>query len=453
MRTKLSIRPQMSISPQLVMTGKLLQVPGSDIEQFINRELADNPALELVNKLDFIKVQRQFVVLGGQPSVKSANFSRGGSKHISSFDEMVENIAQRQSPLEKLAEQVPTIFDKSDQDAALKLLHRLDHRGFLVVPIERLTDELEVSKETMMRVIEMLHQLEPPGIGARDIRECFLIQCTHLEAEGIDCQKVRQILNLAWGEFLNQRWDRVAKKIRASKKVVEEACEFMRLNFCPHPLAIVETSSENGEALSYADLIVLRDNRTNPPIYSLEVPGEEDFELKTSTSFQKTLGPAAQDVYGLSAQEKTWIKMHLDLASLVIGALRQRWETLRRIGEYLIQHQRDFLEHGALYLKPLTRADVARELHVHQSTISRAVSDKVIQLPNGSLIPLSDFFDPSLAAKEAIRLLLRDNSKRLCDREIAEGLQAKGMNLSRRTVTKYRREINIDSSRRQSLGI
>jgi len=138
---------------------------------------------------------------------------------------------------------------------------------------------------------------------------------------------------------------------------------------------------------------------------------------------------------------------------MVIGALRQRWETLKRIGEYLIRYQNDFLEHGPFYLKPLTRAVVAQELNVHESTISRAVRDKIIQLPNGRLIPLSDFFDASLATKESIRLLLRDNTKRLCDREIAEGLQAKGMKLSRRTVTKYRREINIGSSHQQSIRL
>jgi RNA polymerase sigma-54 factor len=119
----------------------------------------------------------------------------------------------------------------------------------------------------------------------------------------------------------------------------------------------------------------------------------------------------------------------------------------------LIQHQSDFLEHGPLYLKPLTRATMARALNVHESTVSRAVSDKIIQLPNRRLIPLSDFFDSSLAAKEAIRLLLKNNTRRLCDREIAEGLQAHGMNISRRTVTKYRKEINLDSSRLQSIRI
>jgi RNA polymerase sigma-54 factor len=165
------------------------------------------------------------------------------------------------------------------------------------------------------------------------------------------------------------------------------------------------------------------------------------------------LGCETQDEFVLPKHERLWIKIHIDQASLIIDALRQRWETLRRIGEFLIEYQMDFLNYGPLYLKPLTRVVVAQNLNIHESTVSRAVSNKLIQLPDGRLNPLSSFFDSSLAAKEAIRFLIRDNAKRLCDREIAEGLQAKGMNLSRRTVTKYRQEINLDPSRRQSVRI
>lgn len=443
----------MNIGPQLVIAGRLLQVPGSELEQFINSELTNNPALELANETDFMKAKRQLAKFGDQSTSYSGSFSKVSPKPFRSFDEIVENIAQNLSPVQRLAEQVSVTLDRTDRDIAIYLLHCLDHRGYLIIPTEGLACELGVSNHTIVRVVGVLHQLEPPGIGARDIRECFLIQCAHLEAEGVDCQQVRRILTVAWAEFLNQQWELVARKIQEPKRVVEEARDFIRLNLCPRPLAMLETSIETYETLNYPDLIVLRDNHVNSPTYSLEIPGAEEFELRMSTSFQTMLGSDAQEEQGLSPQEKTWIRTHSDRALMVIEALRQRWETLRRIGEYLIQYQSDFLEYGSLYLKPLTRAVVAHELNVHESTISRAVSDKIIQLPNGRLIPLSDFFDASLAPKEAIRLLLKDNSKRLCDREIAEGLREKGINISRRTVTKYRHEINLDSSRGQSIAI
>ena len=447
MYTKLSIRPRLNISPQLVFASKMLQTPGHALEQLINKELAINPALELANKPDFGDAKRPVA----KESDKPTSYSGRSNRH--SFDEFVENIAQTLSPIEKLAEQLPVTLDKSDREIATFLLHCLDHRGYLVNPKEELAEELGVPIETVIRVTQVLHQLEPPGIGAQDIRECFSIQCAYLEVEGIDCRLVRSILALAWDEFLNQQWDRVAKKIKETPRAVKEACEFMRLNLCPYPLAMLGPSVDTSETLIYADLIVVRNDDISAPAYSLEVPGEEEFELNVSASFEKMIASQTREEYGLSTQERAWVKFHLNQASLIIATLRQRWETLRRIGEFLLQYQKDFLDDGPLYLKPLTRAVVAQKLNVHESTVSRAVSNKAIQLPNGRIIPLSDFFDSSMPAKEAIRLFLRDTSKRLCDREITEGLQAMGMKLSRRTVTKYRLEMNMNSSRRQINGI
>jgi RNA polymerase sigma-54 factor len=453
MYTKLSIRPQLNISAQLVMISKLLQVHGSELEKFITQELTNNPALELANQGNIIQRKNVLSASGFQFNLKLIPSSMGSSHDSSSFEEMVENIPNRPSSIERLTDQVSIMLNKGDREIAIQLLYRLDHRGFLAISAEQVASELSVSEEMINRVVKILHQLDPPGIGARDIQECFLIQCDHLEAQGIDCQQVRSILTLAWNEFLHQQWDRVARKIQGSKKTIEDACEFMRLNFTPNPMAMMESSSETADALGYPDLIILQDNHPGTSNYLLEIPGESDFELRISTNFQKMLDSDAKAKDGLSLQERSWIKIHSDRAGMVISALCQRWKTLRRLGEYLIVHQRDFLEHGPLHLKPMTRALVAQELNVHESTISRAVNEKIIQLPNGHLIPLNNLFDPSLAGKEAVRKLLHDNPKHISDRKIAEILQGRGMNLSRRTITKYRHELNISSSRQQPMAL
>lgn len=122
------------------------------------------------------------------------------------------------------------------------------------------------------------------------------------------------------------------------------------------------------------------------------------------------------------------------------------WATLRRISEYLIDYQVDFLNYGSLYLKPLTRVTLARELGLHESTVGRAVLDKVARLPDGRLMLLSDFFDESLAVKEAIQQLLTRTDEPLNDREIAEQLLTNGFKLARRTIAKYRQQLNIPTS-------
>lgn len=438
MRASLSIRAQMSVRPQLVMTSKFLQVAGSDLEQLIGSEVMANPALEMVS---------HFRSAGRQPA------RTGGVNPLSSFEERIENIAQYQSPLETLARQVLFTFDKPSQEIALNLLQRLDERGFLTVSTEELTAELGVSMKSVTRVIAMLQQLEPPGIGARDIQECFLIQCAHLEAQGMNCEKVRQILTLAWNEFLNGQWYRVAKKIKESKENVEQARQFMRLNFHPNPLALVESTEPTQNTLHFADLVIVRNSLTDPPSYSLQIPGEDDFELRLSASFAEMLKANKQTKSSLSLDDRNWMQKHFSQASLVIDALRQRWFTLRRTGECIVRHQLPFLEHGPLHLRPLTQAAVAIELNVHESTVSRAVSNKVVQLPDGHLIPLSHFFDAGVPIKETIRSFIQNSPRRLCDREIAEGLRRKGIKVSRRTVAKYRLESNLESSRRPSIPI
>lgn len=127
----------------------------------------------------------------------------------------------------------------------------------------------------------------------------------------------------------------------------------------------------------------------------------------------------------LAPAEREWVCQAIERARHFIDALDQRRATLRRIGEFVVTWQDDFFEHGPAHLKPLTRTAVAKALGVHESTVSRAVSDKILQLPNGRLIEFSDLFDRSLAAKEAIRQLIRTSGSPFSDRAITVQLQAR----------------------------
>jgi RNA polymerase sigma-54 factor len=451
MYTKLSLRPQMKTSAQLVINSRLLQVPAAELEAFINQEVINNPALELAKQDDFDPGNQKRAVTDHQPVMDFKSSRAAGFHAPLSFEEMVENIPHQQSPVEQLVRQAALILDKSDLGIAVQLLYRLDARGFLSLPRQQLANDLSVTEETIQRVVALLQQLEPPGIAARDIQECFLIQCDHLEGRGSSCQQLRRILTLAWPEFVNLQWDRVARRTGLSKQEVEHARDFMRWNLTPDPLAMMENASEHHDVLGYPDLIVHQEQDPLSLQYWLEIPGETDFELKISGSFQKIMRDPLPDTNTLSLDEKSWLKTHRDRAWMVINALHQRWTTLRRIGEYLIEHQQDFLASGPSKLKPMTRSRVAQELGLHESTIGRAVRDKIIQVPDGHLLPLEDLFDPSLPGREAVRRLLSDPSNHLRDRSIVEILQANGWNLSRRTIAKYRHELGVEAGRSQTI--
>jgi RNA polymerase sigma-54 factor len=140
---------------------------------------------------------------------------------------------------------------------------------------------------------------------------------------------------------------------------------------------------------------------------------------------------------------------HSDRAKFFVDCIQRRWKTLRRVSELVVNYQREFLEKGVRYLRPLTRAEVATRLSLDEGTVSRATANKYALLPNGRLMPLSDFFDGSLGIKDILRefIQLEDRKRRYSDEELARLLTAQGIPMARRTVTKYREEMGIGSSR------
>jgi RNA polymerase sigma-54 factor len=453
MEAKLSLRMQTKIGLGLVITSKLLRVAGVEIEQLIWRELADNPALELASGAES-QARKPFAQLpwSGLPA-KGATAGYGKPMVASTvsaqeLDSVAERVTTTPSAVDQLIAQVVLMVSGNDLEVAIYLLQSLDGYGYLRSTLEDLAAELNISTTSVERVVQVLHQLDPPGIGACNLRECLLIQCKHLAANGNDCPVVRRILTEVWDDFTNQRWGRVAQKLRLPVSAVEEARRYLAKNFYPYPLQLVEDGPTGHETLTYADMIIHREPGCGRSTYRLEIPRAEALELRVSACFEKALQAETGEERELSAGEKAWIKTHVDRARLFITALNQRWATLRRIGEYLMDYQVEFLNHGPRYLKPLTRAAVARALGLHESTISRAINEKTVQLPGGRLILLSGFFDSSLAAKEAIRQLLARTSKPLSDDEIANQLRVDGLNLARRTVAKYRQQLNIPPSYR-----
>ncbi len=446
----LSLRMQTRIGPQLVLSVQLLRLSSAALEEQVRQEIVENPALELVEGWYRSGEDRSPLLEDGAHWTGRGSRRAGGlasarfdSEH--GAEDMLENLPARRTVVEQLTEQVALLVDASEIDTAVGLLHCLDARGYLKETPEELARLLGADRSTVERLIRTLHELEPPGIGAHDLRECFLIQCAHLEVEGLDCRIASRILNEAWDDFLHWRWERVSRRLRLSHEALEEARCFICRNLYPYPLGMIQ-DSDVSDGLTYADFVVRRAQRGSWMKFRLEIPGEEAFELRISESFESALKAGDGEGGGLASPERVWAQAQAERARLFMASLAQRWTTLRRIGEFLIEYQADFLEQGPRALRPLTRAEVAGALGLHESTVSRAVSEKTIQLPGGCILPLSDLFDGSLPVKEAIRQLLSRKQEPLSDREITERLQAEGFDVARRTVAKYRDQLRIPAN-------
>lgn len=445
---------QTRVTPQMVVASNLLRLSSNDVESLIQRELQENPALEVAEAPRPFRREPRRARYPTHGDGSGMTFSGGSgrrSAHRGNSDgdpgDPMERLAAPEPVLDQLLAQAGLLLSGRDLDLAVYLLQSLNEHGYLDAAPEQYASELGVPCADVQRVIGVLHELEPAGIAARDVRECFLIQCRRLAADGVDCDVVSRILEKAWSDLIRQRWDRVAQKVKISRRAVERAWQFMQRNLYPYPMQMMSEPGDRADTLTHADLIVRREPDSGGWRYTLEVPDAEAFELQVCPTYQAAMQGNGSN--HLPADQREWINASVARARMIIAALAQRWATLTRIGEFLLDYQRPFFDGGPRCLVPLTRAELASEMGVHESTISRAIADKTIQLPSGRIIPLGDLFDNSLGAKEAIRQLLAQNAEPLSDREIALRLGQQGMSLARRTVTKYREAMGIPTKQQR----
>jgi len=433
MYTKHLLKTEVNLSPNLVLAAKVLQLPGPDLEQLIWREMIDNPALELSNDGHF----------GDPTPTPESQVDIALGRFNGELENAVEQLPAFISAIDQLEAQVRLIASGKTLDVATYLLQSLDEHGYLSASVEEFAAELDISVEEIENGLAVLHELDPPGIGARNLRECLLIQCSHLEADGNDCHLVRCILTNTWDEFIHRKWDQAAAKLKLPVSDIKEAHQFIARHLCPYPLGTIDTSPLRQEYLHQPDLVIYREPPEDQMLFRLEIPGAEAWDLRINDCFDGALRAERNTGSASTNNGWAWIASHMERARIFIAALNQRWATLRRIGQYLVEYQAEFLRQGPRSLKRITRTEVAMALGFHESTVSRAVAGKIVQLPGGRVIPLSEIFDASLPVRELVRHVLAQASYPLSDREVVDHLKSEGVILARRTVTKYRQQLKL----------
>lgn len=443
MHARLALKTQLKISPQQVMTSTLLQASALDLEALVRQELTDNPALEQSEAWSALQTQYAASIADHASPRYTPAALLPWSAGDGAPDDLIEQLIDQPTAIEQLNNQAACLVEEADLALVAYLLHSLDEQGYLRTSLAELARTAGVSEATVERVRQRLHELEPPGIGARDLHECLQIQCAHLAALGVECTVVQRILNEAWTEFSAQQWASVARKLHISRRCVEEAQQFIRTNFYPYPLALVSSGAPSSAVFPHADLIIRCQENGNGNVYSIEIPNAIVDRLRINPAFLADFRSESSDGISITAPEQRWLNSRVDQARHFIQALNQRWAILGAIGEYLVDYQAAFLAFGPRYLKRLTQSMVATAIGVHESTISRAVHNKNVLLPTGRLMPLCDFFDHSLPAKAVIHRLLTQTNRRVSDREIADALRVEGIDLARRTITKYRDQMKV----------
>lgn len=451
MSMRLEPRTKPEVRPQTVLASKVLQLNSLELERTIAQELAENPAVELVE--------------GGRCQVCGALFSgdrcplcargydqpvdRSGGSLEEGYGESWDPISQVSSPTslaDYLLMQMGPHLEPQELAAASYLVESLDDHGLLSTDLEELALLAGSSLEEMERLLTILQEQEPIGIGAKSVKECLLIQIRYLEEEGRSQPWVREIIEHHWEELGRGQFEEIAEALDITAEEVEESLEFIRDNLNPYPAQAYHPSERS--PYIRPDVII----QTHKGDFIIEIPEEERYRFRVNPLYVEFLVKGST-----TEEEEEHIREYVARARLFISSVEQRWKTLRRIMNTLVEEQKGFLAKGVRHLKPLTRAELAQSLGFHESTISRAMAQKYAQMPQGEIVPLANFFDASLPAKDLIKTLISQEEKPLSDSQIAKELARRGLPLARRTVAKYREALgilpaNLRRSRRRARG-
>ncbi len=456
-----SLLPQINIniSAKLITSLKILQLSAEELSQTISQEMADNPALE-------IEEQQLCPICGAPledgrcqecyPGASTTTPDAAADYDATSYIEIRERqrsldgdeeydpislVASEVSLSDYLISALRNVLPPEDLPIADYLVGSLDEFGYLTVGDEEVAEACQVSVDRVAEVVAALQRQDPVGVGARSAQECLLIQLRQLEEEGKSDQVVRQILTSCFEELGEHKFDQIASKLHLKMEHVIDAWEFIKNNLTPFP---AWSFWRDGQRVTVSRAGYVRPDVAIRPVengYVVEVLEAERYQLRINEFYPQLI----RESDDLSAEDREFVKKCAGRAKFFIDCIQQRWATLRQITECLVDCQREFLDRGIRYLKPLTRSEVAFRVNLHESTVSRATANKFILLPNRRVISFDDLFDGSLAIKDAIREIIEheDPLHPLSDQEIAQRLQENGVFLARRTVAKYRDAMHV----------
>lgn len=465
MRIDSTLMPQQStvISHRQIIAVRLLQMPSQELAAAIARECDNNPAFEADEReschhcgAGLEAPGRPCTVCGSSAtsdrvredsdSYSGVGSGLGGQYEDDASDPMLRvaaSVGRGMGLLQMLCTGIPD----EDADIAEYLVGSLDHHGYLPESIVQDTsDALGCDTFRVERVLAALHRMDPPGIGARGARECLLIQLRQLRESGTPRALAEVLVRDHLSELAFRHFREVGRAVGETPKVVEAEWQFIRDRLNPYPTHGFDPDfGEMAEVATHIRPDVVIRQRGNA--FEAEVVERQRYDLQVNREYLWARKHISE--IGASDVDRHHIRGHVEQAQSFIAALKQRWDTMQRVSDALIELQRDFLLYGQSALKPLTRADVAKRVQLHESTVSRATDGKFVLLPTGRAIPFDEFFDASLPVKKELRELIAAENPRhpFSDEQLARLLVKRGFPIARRTIAKYREEEGILPSR------
>ncbi|MBW7995253.1 MAG: RNA polymerase factor sigma-54 [Candidatus Glassbacteria bacterium] len=332
-------------------------------------------------------------------------------------------------------------LDDGQRRIGEEIIGDIDDNGYLQSSVSEIAFRLRAAEDDVLEVLERIKTLDPVGIGARDLRECLLIQ---LRDKGREDELVYRLVDEFFDELSKRHWQDIAKSIGLGLKEIQDAADQIA-QLEPKPGRLISESRD--------------DNYVVPDMVVEKVEGDyivyiNDFNLPR-LRLSRAYREIARDKKQFKGDTKDFIYKKLNSANWLIQAIEQRKQTMLKVMNYIVDKQHNFFEHGISHLKPLTLREVSEAIDMHESTISRVTNDKYCQTPRG-VFQLKFFFSVGLASESGEDVSARgikndiskmiegeDTSKPLTDQEIVARLKEEGIRIARRTVAKYRDQMGI----------
>src|SRR5216110_1020238 len=453
---------QQVLSPQLQQSLVILQTPLLELRNLVQQEMETNPVLEDLpdepgadegseaEPSGDDNFKNEFEKLASLDEewrdymAQSASYLEGsrGSKEAQEKRQFIfDSIPVQETLQQNLIGQLnQSVLSATDRKAAELVIGNIDDNGFLQSTPEQMALNSGIPKENFEKMLALIQSFYPPGVGARDLRACLLIQLRREgKANSLECKIVSEHME----DLGRRRFPEIARRMGISVEDVQKAADNIgRLN--PRPGQVFAAAPQN---YVLPDVTVEKVDGE----YQITLNDEQIPHLRISNLYKDIIASGNTQ----SGEVKDYIRDKIRSGKFLIRSIHQRQQTISNIAQQIIARQRDFLEHGPSHLKPMTMAEVADAVGVHETTVSRAVSGKYMATPQG-VFEMKYFFTggyqtatgeslSNTSVKEAILDLVKreDGNEPFSDSEIVAILSERGIPIARRTVAKYRTELNI----------
>ena len=426
---------KLALTPQMEQSLSVLQMGTEELNQCIEEELLSNPMLDYAKEPEKKEVRRSQGEGIGYYSRKKTEDT--------DYQSYLNAIADEKSEDTELAEYLRMqLYTKKISPRRQKigeyLIECLEESGYLKMDMDELAKGIGLSKEELEREIRFMQTLEPCGVFARDLRECLLLQ---VQGEEQMQRQARLLIEKYLDEIAQNKIPQISKQTGLTTAEITKTIQYIKEELEPVPGRGYGCANRN--EYIYPDITVKEDEKG----YRIILNKEKVHTLELNREYLPMLGQVH------SSEENKYLKEQYQKAKILLRNIGKREETLAAVAEAIVDWQRDFFDKGKAFLKPMNLLDIAQELDVHESTVSRAVRDKYLECRWG-IFELKYFFSNKTSdgnncnVLTCIQEIIRSENKQkpLSDAKIAEQLEKKGIRISRRTVTKYREQMQIPNT-------